>query len=70
MIFIEKDAPLAIEQLKARLDYLRRAVETGDDDAVREALHHVVPTFRTPSEVNADASDAEEMREAEEAVTV
>lgn len=70
MIFIEKDAPLTLEALDDKLECLRRAVATGDDDTVKAALHKVVPTFRTPLEINAEASKAEEMKEAAEPVTV
>ena len=66
MIFIERDAPLTLEELDVKLDNLRRAVATGDDETVRQALHRAVPTFRTPSEINAEASKAEEMKEAAE----
>jgi FlaA1/EpsC-like NDP-sugar epimerase len=66
MIFIEKDQPLTLGELEEKLEHLARAVETGDDATVREALHKVVPTFRTPKEINADAARAEEMKEARE----
>ena len=68
MIFIEKDEPLTLGELEEKLEHLSRAVATGEDAAVREALHKVVPTFRTPTEINADAAKADEMREARETV--
>ncbi len=61
LIFTETDAALAMEELEERLECLRRAVETGDDIIVKEALHKVVPTFRTPEEINADADKSKEM---------
>ena len=70
MIFIEKDEPLTLGVLEEKLEHLLRAVETGDDEKVREALHKVVPTFRTPREINADATKAEEMKEAREIVVI
>ena len=62
MIFVERDKPEAQEEITKKLERLVAAVETGDDDAVRAALHEVVPTFRTPEEINAQASKAEEMK--------
>ena len=53
-----------------KLEVLSAAVETDDDDAVRAALHDVVPTFRTPEEINAEASKAEEMNAVEEEAAV
>ena len=66
MIFVERDKPLTMDVIAGKLSVLREAVENGDDDVVRAALHQVVPTFRTPLEINAEASAAEEMRVARE----
>ena len=52
LIFIERDEPISKEELEQKLAVLREACETGDDDAVREAMRKVVPTFRRPEEVN------------------
>ena len=68
MIFIERDKPQAMEAIAQKLDVLRQAVETGDNERVRQALHEVVPTFRTPEEINGEAAQAEEMRVVREAV--
>ena len=68
MIFIERDKPQAMEAIAQKLDVLRQAVETGDNERVRQALHEVVPTFRTPEEINGGAAQAEEMRVVREAV--
>lgn len=57
MIFIERDAPITMEALNQKLRILRMAVEANNDDAVRQALHEVIPTFKTPEEVNAKAKD-------------
>ena len=35
-----------------KLDVLRNAIESEDDNVAREALRSVVPTFKTPEEVN------------------
>ena len=50
-IFIEQDEAISFEDLNTKLDVLRRAC-TADDNAVREALHKVVSTYKTPDEVN------------------
>ena len=62
MIFIERDEPLSPEELEEKLDILRAAVETEDDDAVKDALRRVIPTFRSPEEVNKKAQDSDEMK--------
>lgn len=54
MIFIERDAPLAPEEIAKKLSDLRAACATGDDLIAREALRRAVPTFRRPEEVNAE----------------
>lgn len=70
MIFVERDKPLTMDIIDKKLAVLSAAVETDDDDAVRAALHDVVPTFRTPEEINAEASKAEEMNAVEEDAAV
>ena len=52
LIFIEHDQPLSLDLIKEKLEVLRTACNTGDDDQAREALRSVVPTFRKPEEVN------------------
>ena len=56
-IFIEKDTPLIPEKLDEMLTILKKAEETNDDDQAREALHRVVPTYRTPEQVNGSLRD-------------
>ena len=63
-IFIERETPVSINEMTAKLNVLKTAVETGDDEAVKEALKVVVPTFKAPEEVNANASEAKEMKNA------
>ena len=70
LIFIEKDAPLPREELEQRLHILETACESGSDDAVRRALKQVVPTYRSPEEVNANAGQTEEMNMGKEPATV
>ncbi len=64
-IFIETDAPISALELEQKLDVLRKALSTGSNDAVREALKETVETFCEPEVVNARASSAAEMAEAE-----
>ncbi len=52
LIFIERDAPVSMKELNEKLDLLKEACETGDNDLVRETLRKVVPTFVRPEVVN------------------
>lgn len=52
LIFIEKDTPLSKEEIDKKLEVLRNAIESEDDNDAREALRSVVPTFRRPEEIN------------------
>ncbi len=61
MIFIERDNPLDGGEINEKLEILRQALDTGDDETVRQALQKAVPTFHTPEEVNAKAQKAKEM---------
>lgn len=56
MIFIERDTPLCKHDIDVKLEELKAACETEDDDVVREALRKAVPTFRRPEEVNKDVT--------------
>lgn len=52
LIFIEKDKPLQKKEIEEKLQVLQNAIENEDDNAAREALGSVVPTFRRPEEIN------------------
>ncbi len=52
LIFIEHDKPLDREEIAEKLNILREACDTADNDKAREALMKAVPSFRTPEEVN------------------
>ena len=52
LIFIERDKPLSEEQIREKLNILKKALETGGDFAVKEALMKAVPTYHKPEEVN------------------
>ncbi len=62
LIFIERDTPCSKTEIEEKLDSLIKACETGNDDEARAALKRVVPTYRSPDEVNILAEQAEEMK--------
>ena len=62
LIFIEKDEPISMEDLSNRLQLLREALASNDDETVRVAMRKVVPTYRTPEEVNCKAEQSAEMQ--------
>ncbi len=62
MIFIERDTPFAPDAIREKLEILRKAVTTQDNNIARDALKAVIPTFRDPEEVNREARNAQEMR--------
>ena len=64
MIFIERDKPLTEAEIDAKLEILRWAMATNSNRAVKEALMSAVPTYHTPEEVNKNATEAEEMKNA------
>lgn len=64
LIFIEKDEPISMEDLQERLEILREAIRSNDDETVRAAMRKVVPTYKTPEEVNCKAAQAVEMQNA------
>ncbi len=70
LIFIERDVPLGEVEVEHKLEILKNACETEDDDAVRLALKEVVPTFRKPEEVNVSAEESDEMRNQRECAVV
>lgn len=54
LIFIERDTPLTETEVQDKLNILKQACVSEDDNAVREALRMVVPTFKRPEDVNKD----------------
>ena len=64
LIFIERDDAVSADVLASKLDTLRQALLTEDDQIVKGALRSVVPTFYTPEQINAVASETAEMRSA------
>lgn len=55
MIFIERDVPLSKAEISRKLELLKDACASGDDEAAKNALKIAVPTFQTPEKVNKDA---------------
>ncbi len=70
LIFIERDAPLSDEEIAKKISKLEQACKTGDDEVVKLTLREVVPTFKKPEEVNANAESSEEMKTKRELATV
>ena len=62
MIFVERDKPLSEDEIKAKLEILKTALQSNSNRVVKKALMQVVPTYHTPEEVNKNAIEAEEMR--------
>lgn len=60
LIFIEREKPLDISEIKEKLEILKKACESNDDETVRAALKQVVPTYKDPEEVKAVFEEAEE----------
>ena len=46
LIFIERENPLSREEIEGKLQRLREACRTNDDEIVRSTLREVVPTYR------------------------
>lgn len=65
LIFVERVKPLPIDEVKAKLEMLRCAVDTGNDSDVQKALAEAVPTYKDPDDVNRAAEISREMELAE-----
>ena len=62
LIFIERDEPLPLSEIEEKLAKLQAAINTGHNSAVKEALKEVVPTYRSPEEVNKEALGSDEFK--------
>ena len=51
-IFIEKDTPVSMEELNAKLDKLAEVMKTGDNKLMKQALKDTIPTYVNGYEVN------------------
>ena len=66
LIFIERDTPLTRECVEEKLNLLRSVIEAtesrSESKEIADAMMSVVPTYRTPEEINRKASEAMEMK--------
>ena len=58
-IFVERQPVITRDEMMGKLEILKQALEANSPDAIREALHEVVPTFYEPDIWN-DASVAKD----------
>ncbi len=67
MIFVEKDQPFTREEIENKLNVLLQAVKQGGNGVgsaiVSNAMKSVVPTYKTPEEINSMAEKSKEMME-------
>ena len=68
MIFIERDTALSQDEIEVKMQILKEACDSGDNQVAKEAMRKVVPTFKRPEEVNCHVEKHEE--KAEEKVEV
>lgn len=54
LIYIEKDEPLAFDELSRRLTLLDEAVQTGNQEFAYDTLCHTVPTFKSQKILSPD----------------
>jgi len=62
MIFIEQQEQMDYAEVEEKLHILHAAADTHSPREMREALKVVVPTYHSAEEVNAKASEADEMK--------
>ena len=62
LIFIERDAPYKKDVMVEKIAVLKAACESGDDEKTKQALMQVVPTYKTPDEVNSSVEAEEELQ--------
>ena len=60
--YLKKFTFLSKEEIDHRLQMLEEACRSGSDDLVRSVLKQVVPTYKSPDEVNAKADQSDEMK--------
>lgn len=52
LIFIERDKPYTRQEVEDKLEILRNALDISTNEAVKEAIRSVVPTYYDPKDVN------------------
>ncbi len=70
LIFIEREEPTDKKAIDTNLDTLLKACATENDELVRLALKDVVPTYRSPEEVNATADTSSKPEEKRDFATL
>lgn len=70
MIFIERDTALSEEEIEEKMQILREACDSGDNQVAKEAMRKVVPTFKRPEEVNCHVANEKQEEKAEDKVEV
>ena len=70
MIFIERDTALSEEEIEEKMQILREACDSGDNLIAKQAMRKVVPTFKSPEEVNCHVANEKQEEKAEEKVEV
>ncbi|MBQ8684509.1 MAG: polysaccharide biosynthesis protein [Clostridia bacterium] len=69
-IFIEQQEAIPHEEMEADLELLRQVIETEDVEQMVATMRRIVPTFKTPEEVNRQAVAQHRVPDAESPVTV
>ncbi len=68
LIFIERDTPHTREEMEDIMDKLRLVVKSTENEVasptIKEVMKSVVPTFRDPEEINKEAENCDEMKQA------
>ena len=62
LIFIEKEEPLTRAEVDEKIEILKSSL--SNTHSVKKALRQVVPTYKNPDEVNAQAAKSREMKSA------
>lgn len=62
LIFIERDTCPGRDEIEEKINMLKEAVDSRDNDSIRAVLKKVVPTFHDPEVVNSEALKSEEMK--------
>lgn len=63
-IFIDHEPGLSEDEVAQKLMLLRRAMDQSCEETLRETIRQVVPTYRSADEINRDAMNAMEMKDA------
>lgn len=56
LIFIEKDDAYSMPEIEDMLKKLESSIKSGDDAAVKQMMHEVVPTYVSPEKINVEVN--------------